>query len=231
MCCAQGAIELLPGSAGLLSLFSLGVSTQRMSTNTNPARTLPAPPPYRLFIAIELPAGVRHKISQHTNRLRAELSDVRASWTREENLHLTLKFLGDTPLGKVGQLSQALQRAATNITPFEMQIAGCGAFPPHGQPKVLWIGTTDHSGRLPKLHAALEDECASAGFPRDTRSFHPHLTIARLRQPHGARALAQLHKQTEFDTLSVIVEDVCLIRSELSSEGSRFAVIASHKFA
>lgn len=185
---------------------------------------------WRLFIAIELPAQVRHTIRQHIDRLRAESPDVHASWTRERNLHLTLKFLGATPVEKIEALSEALQRAATKVMPFELEIVGCGAFPPRGQPRVLWMGAADSSDSLTRLHAALESECASAGFPRDDRSFHPHLTIARLRQPHGSRGLARLHKDLEFEPLVVKVGEVCLIRSELSSEGSRYTVVSRHQF-
>jgi len=185
---------------------------------------------YRAFIAIELPADTRRQVKKHIENLRAALPDVRASWTREDNLHLTLKFLGDTPIEKIDSLSRALQAAANRVARFEMIIKGPGAFPSSGKPNVLWIGIEDSSGNLHKLQEALEDSCAEAGFPRDARAFHPHLTIARLRHPHGARRLAELHKKTDFDPMTVRVEDVCLIRSELSSQGSRYTVIARHEF-
>jgi len=210
---------------------------------------------FRLFIAIELPAEVQHKIRQHIDRLRAEFPNVRASWTREENLHLTLKFLGDVLVEKVETLSPALHLAASKITPFNLEITDCGAFPPRGKPNVLWIGTRTSLPQSPEtppsrlqispelpdlsllplsplllLRAALEDECASVGFARDERAFHPHLTIARLRHPRGARDLAQLHEEIGFGSLSVKVKEVCLIRSELSSKGSRYTVLARHEF-
>jgi len=184
--------------------------------------------PWRLFIAIELPTNVRHKISQHIDQLRRELPDVRASWTRENNLHLTLKFFGDTQIGKVELLSQALQRAANRVPAFQIAINGCGAFPPRGKPNVLWIGIQDPSSALQQLYESLEDECVKAGFARDLRSFNPHLTIARIRHPQNSRRLAELHQRTDFDSLLVKVEDICLIRSELNSEGSRYTVIARH---
>jgi len=183
---------------------------------------------WRLFIAIELPKNVRHEISQHIDHLRRELADVRASWTREHNLHLTLKFFGDTQIGKVELLSQALQRAANRVPVFQIELNGCGSFPPRGKPNVLWIGIEDPSGELQNLYKFLEDECAKEGFDRDLRPFHPHLTIARIRHPQNSRRLAELHQRTECDSLSVKVEDICLIRSELNSEGSRYTVIARH---
>ena len=93
------------------------------------------------------------------------------------------------------------------------------------------LGIHDPSGQLTNYHRALEGECAKAGFPRDPRPFHPHLTIARLRQPHGSRRLAELHKEIGFDPVTVNVGDGCLIRSELRSEGSRYTVISRDGFS
>ena len=190
-----------------------------------------SPEVWRLFIAIELAKEVRHKIRNHIDKLRTALPDARARWTREENLHLTMKFFGDVPVAEVEGISAAAAHAVASIYPFELSIRGCGAFPPKGQPRVLWIGTEDTSGSLQKLHIALENECAKAGFPREHRPFHPHLTVARLRQPHGARELAHLHENIGFESLKVPVNEICLIRSELSSQGSRYTIVSRHKFA
>jgi 2'-5' RNA ligase len=183
---------------------------------------------WRVFIAIELAAKVRKKIKDHVDRLRAACPDVRASWALEGNLHLTLKFLGDIPVEKVETLSKAAQRAASNASSFELIIEGAGSFAPRGQPRVLWIGIEDPSGKLTGLHAALEEECAHAGFAREQRPFHPHLTIARLRQPQGARQLAAMHKEIGFESETVSVSAIAVIRSELRSEGSRHTIVARH---
>ena len=185
---------------------------------------------WRLFIAIELPPRVRQSVQDHIDHLRQTVPEARASWTREGNVHLTIKFLGDTPVTKVEAFSQAAQRAASHLSSFELVIGDCGAFPPRGQPRVLWIGIKDPTNNLNKLYQALEDECANAGFSREGRSFHPHFTIARLRQPHGARRLAELHKEIGFDPVPVKISDVCLVRSELRSEGSRYTVLSRHEF-
>jgi len=185
---------------------------------------------WRVFIAIELPSFVRKSLSNHINRLRNALPDVHASWSREENLHLTLKFLGDTPVAKIEALSQAAQRTAVSFQPFDLIVGRCGAFPPRGQPRVLWIGIDDPTGELAKLHRALEDECAKAGFAREERPFHPHLTIARLRKPQGSRRLAELHGEVGFTNQQVGVPEMVLFRSELLSEGSRHTAISRHWF-
>ena len=184
---------------------------------------------WRVFIAIELPGIIRQKLKAHIDGLRCTLPDVRASWSREDNLHLTLKFLGDIPVAKVEALAQAAQRAASKVEPFEIFVGGCGAFPSRGQPRVLWIGIDDPSGRLTEVHQALEDECAIAGFPREERPFHPHLTIARIRKPHDARQLAAVHRDTGFEPETVHALELVVIRSELVSEGSRHTVISRHR--
>jgi 2'-5' RNA ligase len=196
-----------------------------------PAGRRTADESWRLFIALELPANVRRSVKDHIDRLRQEVSDARASWTREENLHLTLKFVGATPVTMVEALSAAAQRAASAVSPFELSVGGCGAFPTHGQPRVLWIGINDPSGELNDYYRALEDECAKAGFQREERPLHPHLTIARLRQPRGSRRLVEIHKQAGFEPIPVNIRDVCLIRSERRNEGSRYTVISRHDFS
>jgi len=183
---------------------------------------------WRLFVAIELPAGTRKRLQEHIDRLRKSVPDARASWVREENLHLTLKFFGDTPVSQIETLSQATKRTASEAPPFELFLRGCGAFPPRGQPRVLWIGIEDPSGQLGKLRQALEDECANAGFAREQRRFHPHLTIARLRKPQGSRQVAALHEEIGFDAETVGASALAVVRSELRSEGSRHTVISRH---
>lgn len=190
----------------------------------------PADQSWRLFVAVELTASLRARVRDHIDRLRHTVPDARASWAREENLHLTLKFLGDTPVSKVPALSTAIERATAKVSSFDTNVGGCGAFPLSGQPRVLWIGIGDPAGSLARLSSALEDECDQAGFSREERPFHPHLTVARLRHPHGARRLAELHNEMGFDPVLLSVRDVCLIRSELRSEGSRYTVIARHAF-
>jgi 2'-5' RNA ligase len=186
---------------------------------------------WRVFIAIELPLNIRTRIAEHIERLRSTTPGVRVSWSREDNLHLTLKFLEDIPVANVEKLSAAAAIAASKVEPFEIVIEGCGAFPLRGQPRVLWIGIDDPSGKLSELNRTLEDECAHAGFAREPRAFHPHLTIARIRQPRGARQLAARHREIGFNREIVGVSETSVIRSELRSEGSKHTTVSRHTFS
>ena len=183
---------------------------------------------WRVFVAIEIPKNLRAQIFEHTTQLRKALPYVRASWTREQNLHLTLKFLGEIPVAKVEALSTAARRAANEVSAFQIAVGGCDAFPSHGPPRVLWLGIEDPSGQLSNLQRTLEDECDRAGFPREPRPFKPHLTVARIRTPHGARELAAAHRASSFAPQNFNVSELVLMRSELGPGGSRYTPLSQH---
>jgi len=183
---------------------------------------------WRVFCAIDLPPDLKQKLADHGSRLR-EIAGVKASWSRLDNIHLTVKFLGDMPIPDIGNLSEAATRATKSLAPFKVTAEQCGVFPAHGPPRVLWIRITDSDGRLAHLHAQLEDECAKAGFAKEVRSFHPHLTIARLRHSTNARSLAAAHRTLNFEPAEIEVSELLVIRSELGKEGSKYFVISRHR--
>ena len=182
---------------------------------------------FRTFIAIELPADVRARVAQHIACLRHELPDVRASWSREDNLHLTLKFLGNVSVADIPKVSDAVERSTKSVSPFELTFSDCGSFPQHGRPSVLWIGT--QASGLQGLYVAIENELAEGGFPRESRPFRAHLTIARLRQSQGARQLAELHKSLGFAPIEFDVSEVVVFKSELLNDGSKHTAISRHE--
>ena len=184
---------------------------------------------WRVFCAIELPPSIRGLVAQHIANLKEALPDARASWAREGNIHLTVKFLGEISRTSVANLSNAASRAVAGIEPFSIRLEHTGVFPNQRQPRVLWIGLTDSSGRLGELHKRLEEEAAKEGFKRESRPFHPHLTVARLRQAANARTLAEAHQQLEFNAAEIQVSELVVIRSELSSAGSNYTTISRHQ--
>jgi 2'-5' RNA ligase len=200
---------------------------QEESPSLHPSSLIPHPS-LRLFFAVELPAEIRARAGEHIADLRAQLPDVRAGWERMEKLHLTLKFLGEIEESRVVALRGAAARAAQSVSTFVMRLEGAGAFPPRGLPRVLWISVADASGGLAHLQHRLEEECERAGFPREARPFHPHITLARLRRPEGARRLAALHQDKGFAPAEVSVNDLLLIRSEPGPGGSRYTELSRH---
>jgi len=185
---------------------------------------------WRVFCAVALPEEVRSRAATHVKALREAAPKARASWPRAESLHVTLKFLGEIETARVNSLKQAAARAAEGFEEFELAIEGAGAFPPRGMPRVLWLGVKDDSGRLAALQQRLEEECAAAGFARETRAFHPHLTIARLRAPADSQRLAALHEEIGFERAAFTVNELLVMRSEPGPGGSRYTEISKHLF-
>jgi 2'-5' RNA ligase len=184
--------------------------------------------PLRVFCAVPLPIEIRERAIEHIVQLRQAAPDIRAGWERVEKMHITLKFLGEIEADRVASLSEATERAVSALQPFKLSITGAGAFPTPRNPRVLWLGITDHSNELARLQKLLEDECAAAGFQREPRAFHPHLTLARLRTPQGARRLAMLHQELGFAPMEFTVNEIVVIRSELTPGGSRYTDVSRH---
>lgn len=186
---------------------------------------------WRIFCAVELPDEIRDRLHDHAKRVREAVPEAGASWSRPENVHLTLKFFGNVPTEKLPLISDAASRAAKNHPPFQIAIGGTGVFPKPSRAQVLWIGVDDPSGRLSALQMRLEEEFAAEGFPKEDRAYRPHLTIARLRKPEGSRRLAETHLQTSFKKTQITVSEFVVFRSELSSKGSRYTAISRHELS
>jgi 2'-5' RNA ligase len=114
---------------------------------------------------------------------------------------------------------------------FEVRLQEAGAFPAGNNPRVLWLGLQDETRRLAEFHERLEAEGAGENFPRETRAFHPHLTIARIRIPNTApaRHLAKLHRETEFEPATFNVNELIIMQSQLGAGGSRYTPLARYE--
>lgn len=189
------------------------------------------PESWRVFCAIELPSDIRQRIKDHIDELRRKIPDHQASWSRVDNIHLTIKFFGDIPRNRIGQISAAAIRVIKDFPAFEIYVSGAGAFPKASHPKVLWIGVNDEQGNLAKLQEQFEGECAVEGFQKEDRAFRPHLTVARIRGPKGARALAEANQMLGFKAIKLPVNEILVFRSELSSQGSKYTAISRHKLS
>ena len=186
---------------------------------------------WRIFCAAELPDQVRARLQDHIERLRQDVPNVAASWGRVENIHLTLKFFGNVPLEQLSTISAAASRTAKEFSAFEIGVGNTGVFPRPSRAQVLWIGVDDPAGKLLALQQRFENECAAEGFAKEDRAFRPHLTIARLRKPDGARRLAEAHLSMQFEPLPVPLTELIVFRSELSSKGSKYTAISRHHLA
>lgn len=166
----------------------------------------------RLFLALALPAAVREVLAA----LAQPLPGV--NWTRLDQLHLTLRFLGEVPPEKIAAVQSGL--ADVKIAPFLLPVEGCGTFPPNGPPRVLWAGIGAGHPRLFQLRQRIDDALLRSGLDFEVRTFHPHITLARCREGAGRAINAWLHAQREWVAPPFRVEAFDLCASELGPAGA-----------
>jgi len=181
----------------------------------------------RLFIAVELDEAIRKKLAEAQERLRAARCSVK--WVKPELMHLTLRFLGEVDEGRIPQLEEAMASGAAGIAPFGVTVAGLGAFPERGAPRVLWVGIRDN-GSLATLNSRLETGVRHLGFAPEDRPFSAHLTIGRVKDPRGANALrGPLTAAAATDFGSCTITELLLIQSVLSPSGPTYTPLRRQK--
>lgn len=176
-------------------------------------------PKLRTFIAVETPPDVVGRAAQLAKRFLPAGADVK--WVAPENLHWTVKFLGDINPRDLAEVCQAIAAAARNVPPFRMEVAGAGAFPNLDRPRTLWLAAGNGGEGLVRLAEAIETETTKIGFRREGRRFEPHLTIGRVRAggPEQTALGTLLRDNADFAGGSMEVDEVVLFSSELRPEG------------
>lgn len=187
-------------------------------------------PGYRSFVCIELPEEIKKNLADLQSRLRPLAKGI-VSWPKPEGLHLTLKFLGDVDPGRLDAAADALMRGCAESHGFQVCLRGTGGFPDLRAPRVLWAGLFEPSGELEKLQRRIEKTYRVAGFAAEERPFSPHLTIARVKAPREAAALARQWQATSLEDLCFSVEEVVLMRSDLRAEGSVYTPLRRARLA
>lgn len=184
----------------------------------------------RIFVAADISAEARGRVSEYISELRREFAGLRVGWEKPEKLHLTLKFLGETDDAQLAELEKITEKIAENASPFNLQIAETGVFPSPRNARVLWIDFKDEQGNLARINKVLEAECENIGFARERRDFVPHLTIARLREPQKSHLLAEKHLQNEFEPVAFEVSEIVIYESKLQPAGSIYRTFSVKKF-
>ncbi|MDH7487665.1 MAG: RNA 2',3'-cyclic phosphodiesterase [Anaerolineae bacterium] len=184
----------------------------------------------RTFIAIELDDQVLRALAAVQSKLEAALPPRSVRWVRPEGIHLTLKFLGDTPAARLEEVQRALAAAAARVAPFSFSVEGLGCFPNPRRPRVIWVGVKEPTGALARLWQAVEAEVAPLGWPTEARGFQPHLTLGRVQRHVSSadlRALGELVEKSEVGRLgSMTVRAVSFIRSDLKPTGAVYTTLA-----
>lgn len=177
----------------------------------------------RLFIAVNLPADERQRLSSLLARLAQIAPDVR--WVPADSLHITLKFLGEVAADDVAALCAALHDAAAGVAPFRLELRDFGAFPSPSRPQVFWIGIHAASA-LMKLQERVERATEPLGYAREARGYMPHLTVGRTRKDAriDRAQMDRLSEQAVYNSV-IDVASVELMRSHLGPRAARYEVL------
>ncbi len=184
----------------------------------------------RAFIAIDISPEIRKKLDDVSNQLRGELRDVPVRWVPAENVHLTLKFLGNVSVANLTVLQDILKTEASNHSTFDISIGELGAFPSNRRPRVIWINVQAPS-ELEAVQRGIESETTRLGYEREDRPFSPHLTIGRVSRNANARQVRRLGEVLDRHTVGFLgamrVRSIHLYQSDLSPAGAIYSQLFS----
>lgn len=182
----------------------------------------------RLFVAADPSEEVRIRVAACADRLRERLERAGAArgirWIPPANLHLTVWFLGEVSEARAGAVLEALQPASA-VPAFELHVAGFGAFPPSGSPRVLWMGVTHGLHELARLHEEVGTRLQPWGFPPEGRAYSAHLTIARIKEPPQGAARAALRNAAAHepgDAGACRIDHLTIYRSRTAAAGAAY---------
>jgi len=174
----------------------------------------------RLFAAIEIGSAAQSRVVDEQARLNETMRPSSIRWTKRDQLHITLVFIGEIAEEHAAKIVQSM-RAAIPHPPFRFELGGIGAFPPRGAPRALWIGVKSGAGQIIRVQSLVAERLEGVGVERERRPFSPHLTVGRWRESRPSDRLRT--SSAEPPTLArVDVNTVTLFQSRVSSDGSTY---------
>ena len=172
----------------------------------------------RTFVAVDVNPETRAALSRDLATLRNAFPGVK--WSNPDNLHLTLKFLGDVRESDLDELFSALDEAVSGFEPFVIEVGGVGAFPHWRAPRIVWAGCRDGADEAARLGLAVDKACADLGYEPERRTFQPHLTLGRVKFPADASGLrVAVDALGDCDYGFIDVDAICVYMSELRRAG------------
>ena len=184
----------------------------------------------RIFIALELPDAVKTSLQMQLDALQQALGRGAVRWVKAENIHLTLKFLGDVSVDALDKIKTSTQLAIVE-PPFTLKASQLGCFPNLKLPKVIWIGVNGQVGILQALRDRVEAEISPLGFPTESRPFSPHLTLGRVKTRDN-RMLDKIQHAIQDtqreEAIEWTVKTVSIMKSTLKPSGAEYAALAHY---
>lgn len=173
----------------------------------------------RAFIAIDLSDEAKAVLANVSDTLASQTAQGAVKWVASQRMHLTLRFLGKTPLDKLDELAAALDGVAQEHAPFALRLDALGCFPNERRPRVIWVGVEGDVARAEALRAAIEEKIEPLGWKPEEKSFRPHLTLGRVKDN---KATIDLPWGQGVAPAVINVEEIVLFESQLHGSGPRY---------
>jgi 2'-5' RNA ligase len=178
----------------------------------------------RIFIAVKLSSEIKLRLGEVQNKLKESGVDVK--WVKPENIHLTLKFLGNVIELKLEPLVKEVGEVARKFSPFKIKFSGLGTFPNLKNPRVIWIGIEGEVKELLKLKGEIEENLVKLEFASEGREFKPHLTLGRVKSFQNKGELSEAVSSLNIPRIGEMeVNKISIIKSELRREGPIYTVV------
>ena len=183
----------------------------------------------RAFVAISVPTSLLREVGRVQRQLLEEIGGNTIRWTRPEQMHLTLRFLGNVERSRLEEIQNALTAALVTVPPFRLTLEGIGCFPSSRKPNVIWVGLAGDLDVLQRVQQSIGEEIAPFASHCEERRFHPHLTLGRVktRNARNLRVAGALEKMQIKGLGNWTVDAVELIQSKLSPQGSQYTRLSS----
>jgi 2'-5' RNA ligase len=184
----------------------------------------------RSFIAIELPPDIKKRLQSVQNELKKCGPDVK--WVEPENIHLTLKFLGNVGTKDAKKIGELLEKDFSLKKSFKVTLDRLGCFPSLHSPRVLWAGFEDSKDNSKNIARHLDNSLNGLGFDKETKEFQLHATLGRFRSPRNKIAfIEQIERlNLRFKPYDVLLDNITLFESRLSPKGASYSILHSVKF-
>jgi 2'-5' RNA ligase len=184
----------------------------------------------RTFIAVDFPIEIKEKIIEITAYFQSKLPPAQIKWVEPDHMHLTLKFMGETPHDKLVQIKQSIHQVISIFPSFEIEIKALGMYPNNQRPRVIWLGINAEN-HLILLHNQLDQALKGEGIKSDRRPFSPHLTIGRVRRNADQESIIQIGKilsQFKIASLgSIKIDEILYYQSVLTPQGPIYTILQS----
>jgi len=171
----------------------------------------------RLFIALPLEAQVKDALGKIISDLKRHGGPVK--WVKPENIHLTLRFLGETDENLVSKIKTEIDAVAAGHAQVRTSISRLGGFPNLNRPRVIWVGIEHNLELLSKMARQMELRARTLRFEKESRAFKAHMTLARIRQPRGLESLTKAMEGYVFEEIPVHFDRIVLFKSTLTPQG------------